>query len=81
MEITRKIAQLTRDLNYEALDASVQDRAKYLLLDYLGVAIRGSQTDSSQLIQRFLSANHAASKGVPVIGTEMVAEAPFAAGP
>jgi 2-methylcitrate dehydratase PrpD len=31
------------------------------------------------LIQHFLSANHAASKDVPVIGTEMVAEATFAA--
>lgn len=79
MEITRKIAQLTKNLNYAALDASVRDRAKYLLLDYLGVAIRGSQTDSSQLLQHFLYANHAASKGVTVIGTEMVAEAPFAA--
>jgi 2-methylcitrate dehydratase PrpD len=42
MEITRKIAQLTKDSNYEAMNPLVQERAKYLLLDYLGVAIRGS---------------------------------------
>jgi 2-methylcitrate dehydratase PrpD len=79
MEIARKIAQLTQKLNYADMDASVLDRAKYFLLDYLGVAIRGSRTDSSQSVQRFLSVNHKTSQGVPVIGTEIRAEAYFAA--
>lgn len=79
MNYARKIAQLTQDLEYTALDASVRDRVKYLMLDYLGVAIRGAQTDSSTMIQRFLSVNHTPSYGVPVIGTAMRVEAPFAA--
>jgi len=79
MKIAQKIAKLTRELNYGSLDESVLDKTKYLLLDYLGVAIRGSQTDSSQLVQRFLSANHTPTQGIPVIGTKMRAEAPFAA--
>ena len=79
MEITCNIAQMATELDYAAVDAATQDRAKYLLLDYLGVAIRGSQTDSAQLVQRFLAATHTTSQGVPVIGTPMRAEAPFAA--
>jgi 2-methylcitrate dehydratase PrpD len=80
MEIAREVGRLTYELKYENIDGSVLDRAKYLLLDFLGVAIRGSQTDSAQLVQRFLSVNHSPpSEGVPVIGTPMRAEAAFAA--
>jgi 2-methylcitrate dehydratase PrpD len=79
MKIAQKIAELTHELNYASIDSSVLDQTKYLLLDYLGVTIQGAQTDSSQLVQRFLSVNHAPSRGVPVIGTNMCAEAPFAA--
>ncbi|PKN61085.1 MAG: MmgE/PrpD family protein [Deltaproteobacteria bacterium HGW-Deltaproteobacteria-15] len=79
MEIARKVASLALGLHLAALDEPVLDRIKYLLLDHLGVAIRGSQTDSSHAIQRFLSSNHDTSRGVPVIGTRMRAEASFAA--
>ncbi|RJQ80174.1 MAG: MmgE/PrpD family protein [Desulfobacteraceae bacterium] len=80
MQIARRVAQLTRELTYANLDGAVVDRTKYLLLDFLGVAIRGSRSDSSQLVQRFLSVNHAPpSHGVPVIGTNTRAEASFAA--
>ncbi|RJR53230.1 MAG: MmgE/PrpD family protein [Desulfobacteraceae bacterium] len=79
METAREVARLAWELNYSALDDSVRDRAKYLLLDHLGVAIRGSQTDSSHLIQRFLFVNHETSRGVTVLGTPLRAEASLAA--
>jgi len=79
MEIAREVARLAWELNYSALDEFIRDRAKYLLLDHLGVAVRGSQTDSSHSIQRFLSVNHDTTRGVPVIGTPLRTEASLAA--
>jgi 2-methylcitrate dehydratase PrpD len=80
MEIAQQVGRLTQELKYETLDGAVLDRTKYLLLDFLGVAIRGSETESARLVQRFISINHILqSQGVPIIGTRMRAEASFAA--
>ncbi|MFZ7126450.1 MAG: MmgE/PrpD family protein [Desulfobacterales bacterium] len=80
MEIAKRVARLTQELSYENLEESVSERVRYLLLDFIGVAIRGSRTESSQVMQRFLSVNHTPPPGgVPVIGTRMRAEASFAA--
>lgn len=79
MTISQTIAELTRKLDYSTLETSVAEQAKYLLLDYLGVTIRGSRSDSSQQIHRFLKGNHVCSQGPPVIGTDIRVEASFAA--
>ena len=55
-------------LNSKDLSGEVVERAKYLLLDYLGVAIAGALTESSQPIYRMLA--RSASHGpCTVIGT------------
>jgi 2-methylcitrate dehydratase PrpD len=39
---------------FDDLPTEVNDRARYLLLDYLGVAIRGSRAESSQPVYRMI---------------------------
>jgi 2-methylcitrate dehydratase PrpD len=66
--ITRELVHFCHELNRRDLRAEVVDRARYLLLDYLGVAIAGSLSESSQPIYRMLA--HAAPQGpCTVIGT------------
>ena len=66
--ITRTLVHFCHALNPQGLSSEVVERTKYLLLDYLGDAIAGSQTDSSQPIYRMLA--HSAAPGpCTVIGT------------
>src|ERR1700733_8564310 len=66
--ITRTLVHYSHALNPKDLSAEVVERAKYLLLDYLGVAIAGSLTESSQPVYRML-ARSASSGPCTVIGT------------
>jgi 2-methylcitrate dehydratase PrpD len=66
--ITRTLVFFSHALNSRDLPGEVVERAKYLLLDYLGVAIAGSLTESAQPIYRMLA--RSASPGrCTVIGT------------
>jgi 2-methylcitrate dehydratase PrpD len=66
--ITRTLVFFSHALNSRDLSSEVVERARYLLLDYLGVAIAGSLTESSQPIYRMLG--RSASPGpCTVIGT------------
>src|ERR1700676_5608314 len=66
--ITRTLVFFSHALNFRDLSGEVVERTKYLLLDYLGVAIAGSLTESSQPIYRMLA--RSASPGpCTVIGT------------
>lgn len=53
--LTRHLASFCHNLRYENLPAEVIDRAKYFFLDYLGVAVRGSLSDSSEPVYRLIS--------------------------
>ena len=48
MEETQRLVQKCYELDYDSLSAEEIDRVRYLFLDYLGVAIRGSLYDSSR---------------------------------
>ena len=50
--LTRQLASFCHSLRYENLPEKVVDRTKYFFLDYLGVAVRGSLSDSSQPLYR-----------------------------
>jgi 2-methylcitrate dehydratase PrpD len=52
LPLTRHLASFCHNLRYDDLPAEVVDRAKYFFLDYLGVAVRGSLSDSSQPVYR-----------------------------
>lgn len=74
---TVMVARFCAGLAFEELPQEVVDRAKYFFLDYLGVAARGSRTDSSGPVQRFVAAQ---GEGLAtVIGRHGGAPAPWAA--
>jgi 2-methylcitrate dehydratase PrpD len=76
--ITRTLVSFSHALNSKDLSGEVVERTKYLLLDYLGVAIAGSLTESSQPIHRMLA--RSASHGpCTVIGTASQTSPEFAA--
>src|ERR1700722_6906281 len=76
--ITRTLVSYSHALNSKDLSSDVVERTRYLLLDYLGVAIAGSLTDSSQPIYKLVG--RSASKGAcTVIGTASQTSPEFAA--
>ena len=79
MEETRNMVQRCHALTYEDLPDEVVDRAKYLLLDYLGVAARGALSESSRPVQALLRLFGNVPEGAVVIGTPARANPAFAA--
>ena len=53
-EYTRDLAEFLHGIGPSGLPAEVLDRARYFLLDYLSVTIRGSQEESAQCVQRMI---------------------------
>ena len=53
-EITRTLAKFAANVNYEDLPPDVVDRAKYFCLDFAGVTLNGSTTDSAKAVVRAL---------------------------
>ena len=49
-QITRVLAGFAANLEYEDLSPEVVDRAKYLCLDFAGVTLNGSTTDSAKAV-------------------------------
>ncbi len=76
--LTRYLASFCAELQYEALPPEVVDRAKYFFLDYLGVAIRGSLSDSSQPLYRIAQTLAPEGSGT-VLGRTQKTTLPYAA--
>jgi len=66
-------------IDYRNLPAEVVDRAKYLLLDYLGVAARGALSDSAAAARKMVAKLDTATEGAVVIGARQKARPPYAA--
>jgi 2-methylcitrate dehydratase PrpD len=79
MQETRELIKRCFDLRYGVLSEEVIDRTKYLLLDYIGVAARGSLSDSSVPVHRFIKKMGSGRDGAVVVGTDIKTEAPYAA--
>jgi 2-methylcitrate dehydratase PrpD len=75
---TRQLVEYLSALDPSDLPDEVVDRAKYLLLDYLGVAIRGSHEESSQPVYRMVERSGAAGP-CTVLGTAIRTSAVYAA--
>jgi 2-methylcitrate dehydratase PrpD len=69
-EYTRELVGFLHPLQASDLPEEVIDRARYFLLDYLGVAIRGSREESSQAVQRMVQ-RMGANGCATVIGTRI----------
>jgi 2-methylcitrate dehydratase PrpD len=79
MELTKEIIQRCHDFNYNDLSDDVIDRIKYLLLDYIGVAARGSLSGSSIPVLRLVQDLDKTAEGAVVIGTNVKVSPPYAA--
>lgn len=78
VEYTRTLVDCLHRLQPRDLPAEVLDRARYFLLDYLAVTIRGAQEESAQCVQRMI-ARMPASDQAAVIGTNLRATPQYAA--
>ena len=76
--LTQHLAAFCTRLDYDRLPAEVVDRAKYFFLDYLGVAVRGSLSDSSQPLYRLADSLASAGRGT-VLGRAETVNFPYAA--
>ncbi len=78
---TTELARFCTTLRGEALPQPVQERVRYLLLDHLAVALRGSLLPSSHAAYQALQtiAGSDPSHGVTVLGRKVQAEASWAA--
>ncbi len=79
MELTKEIIQRCHDLNYNDLSDDIIDRTRYLLLDYIGVAARGSLSDSSIPMLRLVQDLDKTAEGAVVIGANIRVSPPLAA--
>jgi 2-methylcitrate dehydratase PrpD len=79
MEITRGLVDFCHNLNYGDLAPEVTDRTKYLTLDYLGVASRGSIVESTKAMYGMVEDLGLDPKGGVIIGTGMRAPYEYAA--
>lgn len=77
-EYTRELVEFLHGLEAHGLPAAVMDRARYFLLDYLAVAVRGSCEDSARAAQRFVR-NSGGTGCCTVIGTNIRTLPGFAA--
>lgn len=68
MGITRELVGFCNQVDFSHLSEEVVDRCRYLLLDFLGLAIRGQEIDSTQTMLRFALAQGAGGPAV-VTGT------------
>lgn len=67
-EYTRELVEFLHGITPAAIPAAVMDRARYFLLDYLSVAVRGSQEESARCVQRMIQRTRVAGCST-VIGT------------
>jgi 2-methylcitrate dehydratase PrpD len=71
MNIAETIAKMVHDLQFSHLSEEVIDRTKYLTLDYVGLAAKGSTFESSKPIHEMIKKLGGEGNGV-VIGTEQL---------
>ncbi len=76
---TREMVNFCSRLSYQELSPEITDRVKYLALDFLGVAVRGSLTESSEVVRNFIRDMNPGTKGGVIIGTGLRAAAQYAA--
>jgi len=75
---TCQLIHFLHQIKPETLPAEVMDRARYFFLDYLAVAIRGSQEESAKCVQRMIERIDAPRRA-SVLGTSIRTLPGFAA--
>ena len=67
---TRDLVDFLHGLRARNLPAEALDRARYFLLDYLGVTVRGSREESARAVQRMVRRT-GAEGGATILGTHI----------
>ena len=73
MNISREFVDHLYKIKYEILPEEARDRAKYFLLDFLGVTICGTSADSSKVFYNFISKNPSHNGPCTIIGSSLKA--------
>src|SRR5262249_21348022 len=76
--VTQQLAEFVASTSLSSMPDEVIDRAKYFVLDYLGVALRGSRVDSSAAMRAFLD-RFAPPDQAKIIGCDQAAHPAYAA--
>jgi 2-methylcitrate dehydratase PrpD len=71
MEITKELSRFSSGVSFHALPEEVVDRVRYLALDFLAVASRGSIEESSKSVLRLVEELSSGRKEAVAIGTRM----------
>src|SRR6516225_1069594 len=69
-DYTRELVRFLDGIEAETLPAEVLERARYFLVDYLAVTIRGSREESARCVQRMIERTGASGRAT-VIGTSI----------
>src|SRR5215469_18402139 len=70
LEYSRELVKFLHGISPLKLPTEVLDRARYFLVDYLAVAIRGSREESARCVQRMIKRTGASGRAT-VIGTSI----------
>ena len=76
--VTKTLARFSANLSYEDLSPEVVDWAKYLCLDFAGVSLNGSTTDSAKAVVKTIEGVQRPGP-TPIIGTSIRALPEYAA--
>jgi 2-methylcitrate dehydratase PrpD len=79
MSATKTVVNFCSNLGYEVLSPDVVNRVKYLALDFLGVAARGSLTKSAEIVRNFAKDMAPTAKESVVIGSDIKSTCLYAA--
>ncbi|MAE04779.1 MAG: hypothetical protein CMH76_00430, partial [Nitrospinae bacterium] len=79
MGITQKLLDHVHAIRYDSLPEEARDRAKYFLLDYLGVTLRACEAESSRVFHNFVKKRAPKEGPCTVVGTSLRTDAPSAA--
>jgi len=79
MEVTKNMVAGCHAVEFSDLPEEVIDRVKYLTLDYLGVAARGSASDSSGPVLRLVKEFGQGKNDAVIVGTDLRAAPSYAA--
>lgn len=79
MSATKTLVNFCSRLSYDGLSPEVVDRVKYFAMDFLGVAVRGSLTESAKVVRNLVRDISSDAKGGVVIGTNVRAPFEYAA--
>ena len=79
MGVTRTLVDYCNNLSYQQLPPEVINKVKYLAVDFLSVAARGSLTESAEVVRHFVEGIGTSAKEGIIIGADMKTSYQYAA--